>query len=37
MPRSELMQRKPAVGGFDKKFRGFQSDFRAINGRIHVS
>jgi hypothetical protein len=33
----ELMQRKPAVGGLDQKLRGFQSDFRTFNGRIHVS
>jgi hypothetical protein len=32
-----LMQRKPAIGGFDKKLRSFQSDFRTFNGRIHVS
>jgi hypothetical protein len=37
MPRSELMQRKPAIGGFDEKVRSFQSDLGAFNSRVRVS
>jgi hypothetical protein len=28
MARGKLVQRKPAIGGFDEKLRSFQSDLR---------
>jgi hypothetical protein len=37
MARGKLVQRKPAISGFDEKLRSFQSDLRDLGFGGHIA